>query len=251
MTIFPDLEQQLRELAAGDRTDYTHAPQPATSRMRGWWRVPSRVVAVGLPVLVAVAVAAVFALGLAGHDRNPIATRHLVPVPRAPNPAWLRPIARHFSVLNTPPMPPSAAVAKLFRETDSGLSRADFDQARRVVTPAGTFWILPSVKRICIALVESASTQSPAGTSCTTTASTERNGTDLRIGGLVDPHRAPGVNNPLLVAIAGLVPDGTVKVLVYRTSGPVITAPVHNNVFAARTAPRITSTRHIKHRPAS
>jgi hypothetical protein len=251
MTIFPDYEQQLRELAASDRTDNTDAPQPATSRSRGGWRVPSRAVAVGLPVLVAIAVAAVFTLGLAGHHSNPVATRHLVPVTRAPEPAWLRPIARHFSVLNTPAMPPPAVVAKLFRATDSSLTQADMAQTRRVVTPAGTLWIVPSAKTICIALVEGASAQSPAGAGCATTASIERNGTDLRMGGLLDPHRAPGQSNPLRVSIAGLVPDGTVKVLVYRTSGPVITAPVQNNVFAARTAPRITSTRHIKDRPPS
>jgi hypothetical protein len=62
MTIFPDYEQQLRELTARERTDYTQAPPAGTSRSRGWWRVPSRAVAVGLPVLVAVAVAAVFTL---------------------------------------------------------------------------------------------------------------------------------------------------------------------------------------------
>jgi hypothetical protein len=235
MTIFPQYEEQLRELA---RRESGLAPSGARGRLtrrRG-------ALAIGLPVAVAVAVAGLVIV-LGGHRRVPM------PAAGPPRPAWLTRLATHFSILRGPTTTPPAAIAQRFRSLEADDVSSNLALTHRIRLPQGTLWVLPGRDMICIVLAVPGRVGPELGGDCAGTQGAVTHGTEIFVGGLRNPAAPPGPGNPLRATIGGLVPDGTLSVLISRSTAPTVSAAVTDNAFAARTTARITSTRNIRGRP--
>jgi hypothetical protein len=132
---------------------------------------------------------------------------------------------RSFGVLRTPPEPPSFDMVRAIARTVAGQGfNLMLERAQRVWTTVGeNAWVVPGDGYICVMRDETA----VAG--CNTTQETIREGMTVVIR---NQGRIPAGSKRYL--LLGIAPDGIKAAKLVARSGHVLTVPVIDNVFAAR-----------------
>lgn len=235
MTIFPDYQEEFRRLA---RERAERPVSRKTSSIGRHLARPRAMLAIGLPVAVAVVVAATILASLGGRQAPLSGGQH---ASLGAQPIWLKRLRARFSVLPSRGSFVPTAIAHTLRGWGADRSEIDLAFAHRIDIRGGGLWVLPGQRNTCIVLARSGR---PNRSNCLSTTTVERAGIHLSTS-----RETPYQPSNATVQIAGLVPDGTVAVLIYRTNGPVLSAAVQHNAFSASTQTQITSTLAIRNRP--